>query len=101
LKGTDDISAPRTDAEKQAFGFAEKASQEARHGDYKEAMRDLDRAEAAAPRYAIVYQYRSNVAYLMGDKRAAIEALRKGLAIEPDNVLFQENLRRIQAASPK
>jgi hypothetical protein len=44
-----------------------------------------------------VYQYRSNVAYLMGDREAAIEALRRGLEAEPDNALFRENLKRLMA----
>ena len=61
-------------------------------------MRLLDEAEALAPKYALVHQYRSNVAYLMGDRAAAIAALKKGLAIEPDNALFRENLRRLESA---
>ena len=101
LKGSDSVSPPRTDAEKQAFALAERASQKTRRGDYKDAMRDLDEARKIAPKYALIYQYRSNVAYLMGDRAAAIEALKTGLAIEPDNALFQENLRRLQQASPK
>ena len=74
-----------------------KASLTARRGDYAAAMRLLDQAEAIAPRYALVQQYRSNVAYLMGDRAAAIAALKKGLALEPDNALFQENLRRLES----
>jgi len=98
LKAGDDIGAPKTDSERRAFALAEKASQSARRGAYDEAMKDLDEAEKIAPRYALVYQYRSNVAYLMGDRKAAADALRKGLEIEPDNALFRENLRRIQQA---
>lgn len=101
LGGSDTVSAPKTGEEKRAFALAEKASQAARRGDYTEAMRSLDEALKIAPRYALVYQYRSNVAYLMGDRKGAVEALRKGLEIEPDNALFQENLRRIQQAPPR
>src|SRR5262249_33341753 len=100
LGGADTTSAPKSDAEKRAFALAERASQAARRGDYAEAMRGLDEAQKIAPRYALVYQYRSNVAYLMGDRKAAVDALKMGLRIEPDNALFQENLRRIQQAPP-
>ena len=66
-------------------------------------------AEAAriAPRFALVQQYRANVAYLMGDKATAKAALARALELEPDNALFRENLRRLEkddgppAASPK
>ena len=47
-------------------------------------MKHLDEAERVAPHYALVQQYRSNVAYLMGDRAAAIAALKKALALEPD-----------------
>ena len=43
-----------------------------------------------------IYQYRSNVAYLMGDRAQAIAALKKGLELQPDNELFRENLKRLQ-----
>src|SRR5262249_32950836 len=41
-----------------------------------------------------------NVAYLMGDRSAAVAALRKGLELEPDNALFRENLKRLEQANP-
>src|SRR5207245_2952740 len=87
LTGTAEVNAPRNDAEKRAFALAQAAAAAARRGDYPEAMRQLDAAERAAPRYALVQQYRSNVAYLMGDVPAAIKALQRGLELEPDNVL--------------
>ena len=59
-------------------------------------MKQLAEAERIAPRYAIVYQYQSNVAYLMGDTPAAIRALEKALAIEPGNALFKTNLKRLK-----
>jgi hypothetical protein len=64
-------------------------------------MRLLDEAEATSPEFALIHQYRSNVAYLMGDRSRAIAALRKGLQLEPDNALFRENLRRLSAAAPE
>jgi tetratricopeptide (TPR) repeat protein len=64
-------------------------------------MRALDEASRLAPRLALIYQYRSNVAYLKGDTRAAVAALKKGLEIEPDNVLFRENLKNLQQPKTK
>jgi tetratricopeptide (TPR) repeat protein len=96
LTGSADVNAPRNDAEKEAFRLAQTAADSARRGDYPKAMKALDDAEKAAPKYALVHQYRSNVAYLMGDLPAAIKALQKGLALEPDNALFQANLKQLQ-----
>jgi len=59
-------------------------------------MRLLDEASRLAPRLALVYQYRANVAYLKGDTLAAMASLKRGLEIEPDNVLFRENLKNLQ-----
>ena len=89
------MDGPRSPAETLAYRLAAQASEAARRGDYKEAMQKLDEAQRTAPRYALVYQYRSNVAYLMGDPKAAIEALKKGLELEPDNALFRENLKNL------
>jgi len=86
----------RTTQETRALELAEQASRLARHGDYAGAMQLLDEASRLAPRLALVYQYRSNVAYLKGDTPAAVAALKRGLEIEPDNVLFRENLRNLQ-----
>ena len=61
-------------------------------------MKQLDEAQRIAPNLALLYQYRSNVAYLMGDRQAAIAALRQGLRLEPDNALFRENLKRLEQA---
>jgi tetratricopeptide (TPR) repeat protein len=80
----------------RALRLAEEASGVARRGEYGKAMALLDQARRIAPEYALIYQYRSNVAYLMGDREEAIRALRKGLELEPDNVLFRENLRRLR-----
>jgi tetratricopeptide (TPR) repeat protein len=86
----------RTPQETRAAELADEASRLARRGDYAGAMRLLDEASRLAPRLALVYQYRANVAYLKGDKPAAVAALKKGLEIEPDNLLFRENLKNLQ-----
>lgn len=96
LTGSAGASGPRDEAERQAQALAERASQAARRGDYQGAMQALDEAEKAAPRYALVYQYRSNVAFLMGDRERAAAALRTALEIEPDNALFRANLQRLE-----
>jgi tetratricopeptide (TPR) repeat protein len=88
--------ASRTPQEQRALELADQASRLARRGDYPGAMALLDQASRLAPRLALVYQYRSNVAYLEGDTPGAIAALKEGLAIEPDNLLFQENLKNLQ-----
>ena len=59
-------------------------------------MQILDNAQRAAPRFARVYQYRANVAYLMGDRAAARAALEQAIALEPDNALFRANLERLE-----
>jgi tetratricopeptide (TPR) repeat protein len=103
LVGTADLRVPKNEAEQQALGLAEQAGEAARRGAYREAMDLLAEAERIAPRYVLVYQYQSNVAYLMGDTAAAITALEKALEIEPDNALFETNLRRLrgQAHGPQ
>jgi tetratricopeptide (TPR) repeat protein len=89
-------SQPQNPAQQLAAGMAERASQAARRGDYQEAMKILDEAARVAPRYALVQQYRANVAYLMGDTETAKTALRRALEIEPDNALFKANLERLE-----
>ena len=71
-------------------------SKSARRGAYDEALATLDEADRLAPRDALLAQYRSNVAYLKGDRAAAIAALERGLELEPDNQLFRQNLRRLR-----
>jgi tetratricopeptide (TPR) repeat protein len=101
LTGSADVRAPRTEAEKRAAQLAETAGQAARRGDYAGALKSLAEAEKAAPRYVLTYQYRSNVAYLMGDVPGAIRALEKALEIEPDNALFKNNLTRLREQAAK
>jgi len=101
LTGSAEVRAPESDAERRAAALAEAAALTAKRGDYAAAMKQLQEAERIAPRYTVVYQYQSNVAYLMGDRAAAIRALEKGLSIEPDNALFKTNLKRLREAPPK
>jgi predicted AlkP superfamily phosphohydrolase/phosphomutase/Tfp pilus assembly protein PilF len=95
LTGSAEVHAPRNETEKRALALAEAAAAAARRGSYPDAMKQLAEAEKIAPRLALIHQYRSNVAYLMGDTAAAIRALQKGLELEPDNALFKNNLKRL------
>lgn len=97
LTGSETAAAPRSEPEREAAGLAEQASAAARKGDYATATALLDRAHEAAPDYALVYQYRANVAFLAGDRQAAIAALEKGLETEPGNALFIQNLRYLRS----
>ena len=97
LTGTAEARAPASEAELTASRLVEQASIAARRTDYPEALRLLDEAERLAPRYVLTYQYRSNVAYLMGDVETARAALEKALELEPDNALFRANLERLAA----
>jgi tetratricopeptide (TPR) repeat protein len=90
------VNAPHTEQERKAFALAQAAAQAAQRGNYPDALNRLAEAERLAPRYVLVHQYRSNVAYLMGDVAGAIKALEKGLALEPDNALFRTNLQRLK-----
>lgn len=101
LTGSADVNAPRNEAETRAAALAQSAAEAARRGDYAGAMKLLDEAERLAPRYVIVHQYRSNVAYLAGDRPAAIRALEKALALEPGNALFKTNLARLKEPTAK
>jgi Flp pilus assembly protein TadD len=87
--------APASPSDQQAARLTEQAAAAARRGNYAEAMRMLDEAQRAAPKMARVYQYRANVAYLVGDRAGAKAALEKALEIEPDNALFRANLERL------
>ena len=97
LTGTDATLVPRDENEQRAAALADQASQAARRGDYPEALRLLAEAETVAGDFVPIFQYRANVGYLMGDRALAITALERALALEPDNALFAENLRRLRA----
>ena len=96
LTGSAELRPPRTPEERQAAGVAEAASAAARRGSYEQALALLDEAESLAPELPLVYQYRANVAYLMGDEPAAIVALERALALDPENILYRENLKRLR-----
>jgi tetratricopeptide (TPR) repeat protein len=97
LTGQANVHLPANAAEARASELVEQASGAARRANYEEAIRLLDEAERVAPRFVLIYQYRSNVAYLMGDQEGAIAALERGLEIEPDNALFKTNLERLRS----
>src|SRR5262249_26988664 len=101
LTGSATSGEPRTPAQQLAGKIAAQAENEARRGDYAAAMKTLDEAQRIAPRYPLVYQYRSNVAFLMGDRPAAIAALKKAIELEPDNALFRTNLQRLDQPAAK
>ena len=96
LTGSAELRPPRSSEEMQAAGIAEAASMAAKRGSYDQALKLLDQAEEMAPELPLVFQYRANVAYLMGDKSAAIAALEKAIQLEPDNILYRENLKRLR-----
>ena len=100
LTGSPSVMAPQTEAENRAATLCEQAADAAKRGDYVEAKRLIGEAVAAAPAYPLVYQYSANVAFLAGDRAAAIAALQKGLELEPGNALFQQNLRYLERAEP-
>jgi predicted AlkP superfamily phosphohydrolase/phosphomutase/tetratricopeptide (TPR) repeat protein len=95
LTGTSGPAVPASAAEAEALALAAQASEAARRGDYESALAQLRSAQERAPQLALIYQYRANVAYLMGDTAAAIGALERGLELEPDNELFKANLERL------
>jgi predicted AlkP superfamily phosphohydrolase/phosphomutase/Tfp pilus assembly protein PilF len=98
LVGSEEIAKPPTPAEALAAKLAERASASARRGDYDQALDELSQAERIAPKLALVQQYRANVEFLRGNRAAAIAALERALALEPDNALYKLNLERLRAA---
>lgn len=96
LTGRSDVRGPTNEAEARAATLVQQASEAARKSNYPEALRLLEAAEGEAPSYILIYQYRSNVAYLMGDLALGVAALEKALELEPDNALFARNLARLK-----
>ncbi|HXK24330.1 MAG TPA: alkaline phosphatase family protein [Myxococcota bacterium] len=96
LRGDAPPAESATANEKLAAAMVERAREAAERGDYAGAMKTLDDAERVAPRFARIPHYRSNVAYLMGDRAGAIAALKRALELEPDNALFRTNLERLE-----
>jgi Flp pilus assembly protein TadD len=60
------------------------------------ALELLAGAEKLWPDFPLVFQYRANVAYLMGDYSTALVALERAAALEPDNVAVRTNLERLR-----
>ena len=100
LTGSDAGEQPDSPAEQTAYALASEASDAARRGDYDGAWELLEEAAETAPSFPLVYQYRANVAYLRGDRAGAIEALQRAIELDPDNALYRENLKRLQASPP-
>ncbi len=99
LTGTSQVGGPASAEEARAFAIAQQAAGAARHGDYAAAATLLAEAEQAAPGYALVQQYRANVAWLAGDLPTAMAAMRRALELEPDNALYRVNLERLEQAA--
>jgi tetratricopeptide (TPR) repeat protein len=97
LVGSAALPLPDDPRHRQADELATQAAALARQGDYKAASELLDQAMSVAPDYALLYQYRSNVDYLLGDREGAMRALRRGMELDPDNALFRQNLRNLDA----
>jgi len=95
LTGSGEVRIPTNETEAAATHLAEEASAAARRGAYDEALRLLDQAATTAPDFVLVYQYQSNVAFLMGDFELAEKALTKALELEPNNELFKQNLENV------
>jgi tetratricopeptide (TPR) repeat protein len=96
LRGFAAAGEPESANEKLAAAIAERAHESALRGDYAGAMQQLEEAERIAPGFARIFHYRSNVAYLMGDRTAAVAALRRAVELEPENPLFRANLERLE-----
>ncbi|MCB1054564.1 MAG: alkaline phosphatase family protein [Acidobacteria bacterium] len=86
-------STPETVRSAQLLDQAREAAQ---RGDYDEAWSLLEEAESLTPEAPVVYQYKSNVAFLRGDRQGAIEALEKALELAPDDARLRANLRRLK-----
>ncbi len=96
LTGVADPDPPRSQPELLALRIATQAKESAVHGDYDYALDKIEEALRIAPAYPRIYQYHSNVAYLMGDTGAAIEALKKALELAPGNALYQANIESLR-----
>ncbi|MCP3981494.1 MAG: tetratricopeptide repeat protein [bacterium] len=79
----------------RAVALSNEAVMAARQGDPDEAGRLLDEAESLAPDLATVHEQRANVAFLAGDRDAAIAALERALELDPDNERFRARLEQL------
>jgi tetratricopeptide (TPR) repeat protein len=86
----------RTPEEVRSAELLQQAQELARRGGYEEAWKLLLEAESLTPDASVVYQYKGNVAFLRGDRGAAVAALKKALELDPEDARIRENLRRLQ-----
>lgn len=91
----------RNAEDKEAARLIGRALEAARNQDYDHALEILEQAEDASPPYVLTYVVRANVHYLKGKIQEAITALELAAAVEPDNALFAQNLRRLRAEPPR
>ncbi len=91
----------RTAQEQQALLLAEQARELTLKGSYEPALSLLDQAEKMAPNLALLQQYRANIAYSAGDEEMALRALRRGLDLDPGNLVLQRNLDHFQSKNAK
>ena len=96
LTGSALVRPPLGEGQQRAAALAVKASQEAKKGNYQAAMDLLNQAEAEAPDFPMIFDYRANVAYLIGDYDTAITALERTLELEPGNTSAEKNLERLK-----
>lgn len=95
------VRPPRNDNQRRAAELIEEARLAVRSEDLPTALALLRRAEATAPGYVVVFSELANVAYLNGDVDVAIRALRRGLALEPENAVLRNNLERLESEPPR
>lgn len=69
------------------------------HVDSAAAGRLLDQAQKLAPDLPMIYDYRANIAYLAGDRKAAAAALGRLLELEPDNQRARANLVKLRSTT--
>lgn len=89
---------PRPQDRMRAWALLDAVRTAAAAGDFSRATALLGTAERLAPDLALVPQLQANVAYLQGDRTAAVAALHRGLALEPDGRLFRRNLAALGQA---
>jgi len=70
--------------EDRGHGWATLGMLHGKHGNYREALLALERAEAKAPRNPWVYFYRGNVYAAQGAREQAVQAYRRALELDPD-----------------
>ena len=80
----------------EILALCEQARQAAEAGDLESALDQLERALELAPDSATPHRYRSNVYYLAGDPRRAMQALEAAVEAAPLDELARNNLKRLR-----